>query len=132
MNTTSQNNGIRKFRPLGKIKHRFSTTNGYDPNKAIPDQERISKEKDFDNTEHNFNAPGELQEDKNNRNDEFDNPSDESPLNDEIYNPSYNEDFTESDEDLQELDPDEDDLEDDLEEDEIEEEDYTETDPLKL
>lgn len=137
MYTTIQTRGIQKFRPLGRTKNKFITTNGYDPNKAIPDQEKISKDEDFDDLEHHFIAPGEFEEDENNRNDEFDNPTDEANLNDEIYNPSDNEEFTETDEDLQDLDPDdEEDLEDDLEEDEIEEEDSgeddTENDPLKL
>ncbi|KUJ60865.1 hypothetical protein AR687_15780 [Flavobacteriaceae bacterium CRH] len=142
----------------------YTIRNGYDPNKAIPDQEKITtKEDDLDDVDYDFNAPGDLEDD-----DEFDNPSDNlddmddldeddenflddhthttgdilydenaDNLNDEFDNPSDSEELTESDEDLQELDPDDDDdLEDDLEEGEIEEEDseedYPENDPRRF
>ncbi|TDO83110.1 hypothetical protein EV143_102374 [Flavobacterium chryseum] len=50
----------------------FTIRNGYDPNKAIPDQEKITtKEDDLDDVDYDFNAPGDLADD-----DEFDNPSD--------------------------------------------------------
>lgn len=52
--------------------HGYTIRDGYDPNKAIPDQERIThKEDDLDDVDYDFNAPGDLEDD-----DEFDNPSD--------------------------------------------------------
>jgi len=161
-----------------------SIRNGYDPNKAIPDQERITNEDDLDDLDDDFHQPGDLIDDADDlkAEDQFDNPSDNvnddftnsadefdeeedeeyleeeeeeeelddhthttgdllydenaDNLNDEFDNPSDSEELTESDNDLQELDPDDDDLEDDLEPDEIEEEDsgenYSDNDPRKF
>jgi hypothetical protein len=159
------NDEMRRAHHQEDIKNQgYTIRNGYDPNKAIPDQEKITiKEDDLDDVDYDFNAPGDLEDD-----DEFDNPSDNlddmddldeddenflddhthttgdilydenaDNLNDEFDNPSDSEELTESDEDLQELDPDDDDdLEDDLEEGEIEEEDseedYPENDPRRF
>jgi AAA ATPase containing von Willebrand factor type A (vWA) domain len=159
------------------LKNQGNTRNGYDPNKAIPDHERITNEDDLDDLDDDFHQPGDLVDDADELNDEYDNPSDNinddfnnpedefeeeeyqeeeeeelddhthttgdllydenaENLNDEIDNPSDDEELTESDEDLQELDPEDDDLEDDLEPDEIEEEDsgdnYPDNDPRKF
>jgi len=53
----------------------YTTRNGYDPNKAIPDQEQIGYEDDLDDLD-DFQTSGD-QEEEEIRNDEFDNPSDE-------------------------------------------------------
>ena len=99
--------------------------NGYDPNKAIPDQEHIMT--DEEDLSDDFHSPADLDdEDQEDLNDEFDNPSDAN----------INDDFNEV-EDLEDIDEDDDeDLEDDLEEGEIEEEDsgdnYPDNDPRKF
>lgn len=180
------NDEIRRANHQGDVKNYGFTINGYDPNKAIPDQERVTNEDDLDDLDDDFHQPGDLVDDADDLNDEFDNPSDNvnddftnsadefdeedeeeyeddreeeeekelddhthttgdllydenaDNLNDEFDNPSDSEELTESDEDLQELDPDddEDDLEDDLEPGEIEEEDsgddYSDNDPRKF
>jgi len=171
------NNEMKKVSRQENIQNFGSARNGYDPNKAIPDQEHITNEDDLDDLDDDFHQPGDLVDDTDDLNDEFDNPSDNvnddfttpddefeeseeleedeeelddhthttgdllydenaDNLNDEFDNPSDSEELTESDNDLQELDPDDDDLEDDLEPGEIEEEDsgdsYPDTDPRKL
>lgn len=175
------NDEIRRASRQDDVKKYGFTINGYDPNKAIPDQERVTNEDDLDDLDDDFHQPGDLVDDTDALNDEFDNPSDNvnddftnsadefdeeeykddkdedeelddhthttgdllydenaDNLNDEFDNPSDSEDLTESDEDLQELDPDDedDDLEDDLEPGEIEEEDsendYNDNDPRKF
>lgn len=180
------NDEIRRANHQGDVKKYGFTINGYDPNKAIPDQERVTNEDDLDDLDDDFHQPGDLVDDADDLNDEFDNPSDNvnddftnsadefeeedeeeyeddreeeeeeeelddhthttgdllydenaDNLNDEFDNPSDSEELTESDEDLQELDPDDDDdLEDDLEPGEIEEEDsgddYNDNDPRKF
>ncbi|MEO6174300.1 MAG: hypothetical protein ABIP27_04020 [Flavobacterium circumlabens] len=104
--------------------------NGYDPNKAIPDQEQITNDEgdydEIDDLDDDFHSPRDLEhdDDQEDLNDEFDNPKD------------VDDDFTETDKDLEDIDEDDDELEDDLEEDEIEEEDsgdtYPDNDPRKF
>lgn len=117
------------------VKNYGQLRNGYDPNKAIPDQAQITNDEgdyddidDVDELDDDFHAPGDLEHD-----------ADQEDLNDEFDNPKdVDDDFTETDEDLEEIDQDddEDELEDDLEEGEIEEEDagdsYPDNDPRKF
>lgn len=127
------NNEIRKGNHnYNDVKNYGRTINGYDPNKAIPDQEQITNDEgdydEIDDLDDDFHAPGDIEhdEDQEDLNDEFDNPKD------------VDDDFTETDKDLEDIDQDDDDddLEDDLEEDEIEEEDsgdtYPDNDPRKF
>jgi len=62
-----------------------ATRNGYDPNKAIPDQERITNEDDLDDLDDDFHQPGDIEDDVEDVNDELDNPSDN--VNDDFMTP---------------------------------------------
>ncbi|PWB21834.1 hypothetical protein [Flavobacterium sp. HTF] len=103
--------------------------NGYDPNKAIPNQQQLSNDEDdfdeVDDLDDDFHAPGDLDHEGDVLNDDFDNPKD------------IDDDFLETEKDLEDIDEDdEEEIEDDLEEDEIEEEDpgenYPDNDPRKF
>jgi hypothetical protein len=106
-----------------------TVSNGYDPNKAIPDKQQLTNEEDdfdeVDDLDDDFHAPGDLDHEGDVLHDDFDDPKD------------INDDFLETEDDLEDIDDeDDDDLEDDLEEDEIEEEDsgenYSDNDPRKF
>jgi hypothetical protein len=109
------NDEIRRANHQGDVKNYGFTINGYDPNKAIPDQERITNEDDLDDLDDDFHQPGDLVDDADDLNDEFDNPSD-----------NVNDDFTNSADEFDE--EDEEEYEDDREEEEEEElDDHTHT-----
>lgn len=109
------NDEIRRANHQGDVKKYGFTINGYDPNKAIPDQERVTNEDDLDDLDDDFHQPGDLVDDADDLNDEFDNPSD-----------NINDDFTNSADEFDE--EDEEEYEDDREEEEEEElDDHTHT-----
>ncbi|WP_264537269.1 hypothetical protein [Flavobacterium sp. N1736] len=113
------NDEIRKANRQENIEnYGYTIRDGYNPNKAIPDQERITNEDDLDDLDDDFHAADDLEDDADdadNLNDEFDNPSD-----------NVNDDFTNSADEFD--DEEEEDFEDDEEEEEEEElDDHTHT-----
>ncbi|RZJ51413.1 MAG: hypothetical protein EOO44_14645 [Flavobacterium sp.] len=141
MSESLYNNGEikRGHQNFGDVRdYGHTVSNGYDPNKAIPN--KLSEEDDFDEVDDlddDFHAPGDLDHEGDELlNDDFDNPRD------------MNDDFNETEDDLEDIDDDDnddfndngfeddEDLEDDLEKNEIEEEEpgenYPDNDPRKF